>query len=146
MNGKGLESCIRKMQVWDSTYPHCEGVACPHATKILIILLQFICSDTSASTSCPLLFFLGFANILGFFIKHLNLRLISALLIFWHFFFNFLFFFCYSPRCSIVLSWIILSNLFCSFNASFSFLICLFKTSKSNTSCFNDWTRVSCAV
>ena len=38
MNGKKLEKGVGKMQVWDSTYPHCEGVACPHATKILTIL------------------------------------------------------------------------------------------------------------
>ena len=37
MNGKKLEKGVGKMQVWGSTYPHCEDVACPHATKILTI-------------------------------------------------------------------------------------------------------------
>ena len=146
MSEKGMEKCMEKMQIWDSTYPHCEGVACPHATKILILFVQFMCLDTSASTSNPLLFFLGTANILGFFIKHLNLIFTSALLNFWHFLFNFLFFFCHIPKCNIVLSWMILSSLPCSFNVSFSFLMCLFKSSSSKISCFSDWTKSSCNV
>ena len=133
-----MEKCMEKRQIRDSTYPHCEGVACPHATKILTLSVQFMCLDTSANTSNPLLFFFGTAIILGFFIKHLNLIFTSALLNFWHFLFSFLFFFCQIPKCNIVLSWIILSSLPCSLSVSFSFLICRFKSSSSKISCFND--------
>ena len=102
-----------------------------------------MCSDASARTSSLLLFLLDAKMVLGFLTRHLNFRLINALLSFLHFFFNFLFFFCHSPKWSMVLSWIILSTLLCSFNASFSCLMCLFRTSNSNTSYFKDYTCAS---
>ena len=114
--------------------------------KLLPSFTQFICSETSANTSSLLFFFLGVTVILGFIIRHLYLRLMRALLNLLFFFFNFLFFLCHNPRCNMVLSWIILSNLLCSFNVSFSLLMCLFRTSSSKTSCFSDWTKTSWVV
>ena len=106
----------------------------------LVIVFQSMCSDASAKTSSLLLFLLVAKIVLGFLTKHLNLKLINALLSFLQFPFNFLFFFCQSPKWIIVLSWTILSTLLCSFNVLFSCLICRFRTSSSNTSCFKDWT------
>ena len=109
----------------------------------LVIFPQSICSEASTRTSSPLLFLFDAKMVLGFLTRHLNLRLINALLNILHFFFSFLFFFCHSPKWSIVLSWTILSTLLCSLSASFSCLICLFRTSNSNTSYFKDWTCAS---
>lgn len=107
----------------------------------LVMISQFICSDASAKTSNLLLFLLTAKfTLFGFITKHLNLKLIKALLNFLHFFFNFLFFFFQRPKWSIVLSWTILSTLLFSFKTSFSCLMCWFKTSSSNTSCFRDLT------
>ena len=76
-------------------------------------------------------FFFVATAILGFLMRNLNLRLMRALLSFLFFFFNFLLFLCHRPKWSMVLSWMILSSLFCSFKVSFSFWMCLFKTSNS---------------
>ena len=119
--------------------------------KVLHVLMQpklssfpqSMCSNASARTSSLLLFLLDAKMVFGFLNRHLNFKLINALLSFLHFFFSFLFFFCHSPKWSIVLSWTILSTLLYSFNASFSCLICLFRTSSSNTSCFKDCTCAS---
>lgn len=92
--------------------------------KMWVLLPYCIFSYTSTSTSNFLLFlFFEVTAILGLLIRSLYLRLMTDLFKTLFFLFNFLFFLYHNPRCIMVLSWIALSNLFCSFKVSFSYLI-----------------------
>ena len=102
---------------------HCMSPS--NIAKTVNFFLHCICSNTSANTSnFLLLIFFEVTTILGFLMRSLYLRLIIILFKFLFFLFNFLFFLYHRPKCSMVLSCMALSNLLCSFRASFSFLIC----------------------
>ena len=89
-------------------------------------------SETYARTSNPLLLlFLVVKGLMGFLMTNLNLKFLSALVIFLILFFNFSLALCNFCICRDRVEFISVLSLTCSLRISFSFLICLLSISNS---------------
>ena len=122
--------------------PH--GVHCMSSlknAKLMTIISQCFCPETSAKKS-KFIFFTFFlvTSILGFLIKIFYIRFMTCLLNIFIFSFYLLFFLYHRPKCKKILSFLVLSKIFCDLKGSCSCFICLFSVSNSNISCLKVFT------